>query len=68
MHQLEQDLCLELLIYLHLWNKNSNRHSMVIRELAERRQRSEGEHGNVAMVVWDIIDSDNEIYLMSLNK
>jgi hypothetical protein len=37
-------------------------------EVAERRRSSEGKDGNGAMVAWEIIDSDNEISLMSLNK
>jgi hypothetical protein len=35
---------------------------------AEWRQRSKGEDGNGAMAALEIIDSDNEIYLTSLNK
>jgi hypothetical protein len=34
---------------------------------AEQSWRSEGEDGNAAMVAQEIVDSDNEIYLMSLN-
>jgi hypothetical protein len=37
-------------------------------EAVEGRQRSKGEDGNMAIVVWEIVDSDNKIYLMSLNK
>jgi hypothetical protein len=33
-----------------------------------QRWQSEGEDGNRAVVEWEIIDSDNEIYLMILNK
>jgi hypothetical protein len=35
---------------------------------AEWRRRIEGEDGNRAMAAQEIIDSNNEIYLMSLNK
>jgi hypothetical protein len=34
----------------------------------EWRQQSEGEDGNRAIAVREIIDSENEIYLMILNK
>jgi hypothetical protein len=41
---------------------------MGIGEAAEGRRRSEGEDANRAMGVWEIIDSDNEMYLTSFNK
>jgi hypothetical protein len=34
-------------------------------EAVERGWRSEGEDGNRAMTAWEIVDSDNEIYLTS---
>jgi hypothetical protein len=37
-------------------------------DAVERRWQSEDEDGNRAMAAQEIIDSDNEIYLMSLNK
>jgi hypothetical protein len=37
-------------------------------EAVEQRPRSEGEDGNGAMAAWEIVDSDNEIYLTCLNK
>jgi hypothetical protein len=37
-------------------------------EVVERRWRSEGGDRNGAIVVWEIIDSDKEIYLIILNK
>jgi hypothetical protein len=37
-------------------------------EVAERRQWSEGEDGNRAVAAREIVNSDNEIYLMILNK
>jgi hypothetical protein len=37
-------------------------------KVAEWRWQSEGKDGNGAMVAWEIVDSDNEIYLISLNK
>jgi hypothetical protein len=33
-----------------------------------QRWQSGGKDGNRAIVVWKIIDSNNKIYLMSLNK
>jgi hypothetical protein len=41
---------------------------MGIGKSAEQRQQSEGDDGNGAVATWEIIDSNNEIYLMSLNK
>jgi hypothetical protein len=41
---------------------------MGMAEAAEWRRRSEGEDGNGAMVAWEIVDSDNEIYFMTLNR
>jgi hypothetical protein len=37
-------------------------------EVVEQRWQSKGKDGNRAIEVWEIIDSDNEIYLMILNK
>jgi hypothetical protein len=37
-------------------------------EAVEQRWQSEGKDGNRAVVSREIIDSDNEIYLMILNK
>jgi hypothetical protein len=37
-------------------------------EAAKQRWQSEGEDGNRAMAAWEIVDSNNEIYLMILNK
>jgi hypothetical protein len=37
-------------------------------EVAERRGQSEGQDRNRAMAAWEIVDSNNEIYLMILNK
>jgi hypothetical protein len=49
-------------------NNNSDRYGVGIGEVVEWRWQSIGEDGNRAMAVWEIIDSDNKIYLMSLNK
>jgi hypothetical protein len=37
-------------------------------EAAEQMQRSEGEDGNGAVAVRQIVDSDNEIYLTSFKQ
>jgi hypothetical protein len=37
-------------------------------EVAEQRWQGEGKHGNRAIAAWEIADSNNEIYLRSLNK
>jgi hypothetical protein len=37
-------------------------------EAVEQGRRSNGEDGNRAMAAQEIIDSDNEVYLMTLNK
>jgi hypothetical protein len=37
-------------------------------EVAKWRWQSEGKDGKRAVAGWEIIDSDNEIYLMILNK
>jgi hypothetical protein len=37
-------------------------------EVAEQRWQSKGEDGNRAMEAWEIVDSENEIYLIILNK
>jgi hypothetical protein len=37
-------------------------------EVAKWRRQSEGEDGNGAMVVREIVDSDNEIYFTTLNR
>jgi hypothetical protein len=41
---------------------------MGIGEAVEQRWQSKGEDGNRAIIVWEIVDSNNEIYLMSSNK
>jgi hypothetical protein len=63
MHQLNQNLCLEFLTV--------NLYSITIQtkevqewgEVVQQRRRSEGEDGNGAVAVWEIIDSNNEMYL-----
>jgi hypothetical protein len=37
-------------------------------DVAERRRRSEGKDGNRAVVAWEFVDSDNEIYLTSFKQ
>jgi hypothetical protein len=37
-------------------------------KVVEQRQQSEGKDGNRAIAVWEIIDSDNEIYLTSFKQ
>jgi hypothetical protein len=37
-------------------------------EAAEQRWQSEGEDGNRAVAAQESVNSDNEIYLMSLNE
>jgi hypothetical protein len=37
-------------------------------KVVEWRQQSEGQDRNRAIVAWEIIDSDNEIYLMSFKQ
>jgi hypothetical protein len=37
-------------------------------KMAEQRWWSEGEDWNRVVAVWEVIDSDNKIYLISLNK
>jgi hypothetical protein len=37
-------------------------------EMVEQRWRSEGKDGNRAVAAREIIDSDNEIYLMSFKQ
>jgi hypothetical protein len=49
-------------------NNNSNKISLEQAEVVEQRRQSKGEDGNRAIAVWEIIDSDNKIYLMILNK
>jgi hypothetical protein len=67
-HQLNQNLHLEFLT-INLYSI-----TIQIREaqewvvVVEQRQQSEGDDVNRPMAAWEFIHSDNEIYLMILNK
>jgi hypothetical protein len=66
--QLEQDLCLELLIDYLLWNNDSEQTRHGNSEVVKRRRRSEGKDGNGSMTVRQFVGSDNEIYLTSFKQ